>query len=173
MNNTVTLKKLTPADAETLLLLSRKTFFDAFYHLNHPDDMEAYAQKAFTVEKLQNELNDTNSEFYFVMLQNETAGYLKLNYHAAQTEFQDPEAIEIERIYVLSHYQGKNIGSQLLNFVLNKAKEHQLKYIWLGVWDQNHGAIRFYQRHGFEVFSSHEFMLGSDKQTDLLLKKVL
>lgn len=173
MNNTITLKKLTPADAELLLELSRKTFYDAFYHLNHPDDMEAYAQKAFTVEKLTEELNNTDSEFYLVMLGNETAGYLKLNYRSAQTEFHDPEALEIERIYVLSHYQGKNIGGQLLNFVLDKAKEHQLNYIWLGVWDQNHGAIRFYQRHRFEVFSSHDFMLGSDKQTDLLLKKIL
>ena len=135
--------------------------------------MEAYAQKAFTIENLTNELNDADAEFYFVMLGNETAGYLKLNYRSAQTEFKDPQAMEIERIYVLSHYQGKNIGSQLLNFVQDKANEHQLKYIWLGVWDQNHRAIRFYQRHGFEVFSSHVFMLGSDKQTDLLLKKVL
>lgn len=171
MDNTITLRKLTPADVEQLLEISRRTFFDTFYQVNKPEDMEAYASNVFTVEKLSDELNDPNSEFYFALLGNQIAGYLKINFRSAQTELQDPQALEIERIYVLANQQGKNIGGQLMQFAINRAIDSDLSYVWLGVWDQNHKAIRFYQRHGFEVFSSHEFVLGSDKQTDLLLKR--
>lgn len=35
-------------------------------------------------------------------------GYFKLNIGAAQTDVHDPNALEIERIYVVEHHQGKN-----------------------------------------------------------------
>jgi ribosomal protein S18 acetylase RimI-like enzyme len=170
---TVTIQKLTLADAHVLLALSRKTFFVFFAHLNKPEDMEAYASVAFTTQKMKSELSNPNSCFYFAMLDGEIAGYLKLNYGLAQTEFQDQNAVEIERIYVLAQHHGKKIGHQFINFTLKEAISKKLQYVWLGVWEHNQKALAFYKKHGFEVFSSHEFILGSDKQTDLLMKKAI
>ncbi|TSD66631.1 GNAT family N-acetyltransferase [Inquilinus sp. KBS0705] len=167
------IQPINPADAPQLLTLSRDTFFDAFAHLNNPDDMEAYASKAFTLPKLQQELNNPDSYFYYALYDNEVAGYLKLNRNAAQTEFGDTDALEVERIYVLNKFQGKQIGGHLLNFAIQTAINAGLKQIWLGVWENNAGAIRFYQKNGFEQFSSHSFMLGNDKQTDILMKRPL
>ncbi|MEM9391391.1 MAG: GNAT family N-acetyltransferase, partial [Bacteroidota bacterium] len=48
-----------------------------------------------------------------------------------------------------------------------------LGYIWLGVWEYNTDAIRFYERLGFTPFGQHSFILGSDHQTDILMKKPL
>lgn len=170
---TVIIQKLTLADADVLLALSKKTFFDFFAHLNKPEDMEAYASVAFTPQKIQAELSNPNSHFFFAMLNGEIAGYLKLNYGAAQTEFQDSDAVEIERIYVLVQHHGKKIGHQFIDFTLKEAAGKNLQCVWLGVWEHNHKALTFYKKHGFEVFSSHEFILGSDRQTDLLMKKIL
>ncbi|MFC0518317.1 GNAT family N-acetyltransferase [Mucilaginibacter angelicae] len=170
---TVTIQKLTLADADTLLALSKKTFFDFFAHLNKPEDMEAYAAIAFTLQKIQTELNNPNSHFFFAMLDGEIAGYLKLNYGPAQTEFQDQNAVEIERIYVLAQHHGKKIGHQFIDFTLKEAAFKNLQYVWLGVWEHNQKALAFYEKHGFKVFSSHEFVLGTDKQTDLLMRKEL
>ncbi|WCT15022.1 GNAT family N-acetyltransferase [Mucilaginibacter jinjuensis] len=169
----INLKKVKPSEVQTLLNVSREMFFTAFAHLNTVDDMALYAAKAFTIEKLSEELSNPDSHFYFAILNENIAGYIKLNTHTAQTEFQDPQALEIERIYVGAKFQNQQIGKQLLQFAIDKAVENKCEYIWLGVWDANHNAIRFYKRHGFQIFSSHEFMLGNDKQTDLLMKKVL
>ena len=79
----------------------------------------------------------------------------------------------MERIYVSAGYQGKQIGKQLIDFAINQAKLRQLKTIWLGVWERNIRAIQFYQRNGLEIFKSHEFMLGDDRQVDLLLRLTL
>jgi ribosomal protein S18 acetylase RimI-like enzyme len=170
---TVTIQKLTLDDADTLLILSKETFFHFFAHLNKPEDMEAYAAVAFTPQKIQSELSNPNSQFFFAMLDGEITGYIKLNYGAAQTELQDVNAVEIERIYVLAEHHGKKIGHQFIDFTLKEATAQNLQYVWLGVWEHNQKALAFYKKHGFEVFSSHEFMLGSDKQTDLLMKKTL
>jgi ribosomal protein S18 acetylase RimI-like enzyme len=169
----IAIKKAFTTDLDTLVSFSRKTFFDAFFHLNNPEDMEAYASVAFNPDKLFAELNNPDSAFYFALLNDELVGYIKLNYASAQTEFKDKSAVEVERIYVLASAQGKQIGKQLIDFAEELAVKDNLQYIWLGVWDKNYNAIRFYERSGFKTFSTHDFFLGNDHQTDLLMRKEL
>jgi diamine N-acetyltransferase len=170
-NVTINLVRL--SDIDTLLALSRKTFYDAFEHLNNPEDFEAYTSKAFTREQLLSEINNPDSAFYFAVLDDEVVGYMKLNYQNAQAEFQDTDAIEVSRIYVLANQQGKKTGNQLLDFAINKAIDDKMSYIWLGVWEHNHAAMRFYERNGFIKVGSHQFVVGSDVQTDFLMKREL
>jgi ribosomal protein S18 acetylase RimI-like enzyme len=166
----VTIQLVRPFEVDTLLVLSRKTFYDAFEHLNNPDDFEAYTSKAFNREQLLSEIENPDSAFYFAVLDSEPVGYIKLNYRNAQAEFQEPDAVEVSRIYVHADHQGKKIGNQLLDFAINKAIQDKMQYIWLGVWEHNHAAQRFYERNGFTAFSSHEFVVGADVQTDFLMK---
>lgn len=166
-----TIKKIGTDQLDILLAFSKKTFFDFFAHLNNPADMEAYSSVAFTEENMLGQLINANSHFYFAMADADIAGYLKLNTGDAQTEFQDKNALEIERIYVSGEHHGKKIGKQLLHFAIETAKQMGLEYVWLGVWEHNQHAIGFYEHHGFEVFSSHEFLLGNDRQTDLLMRR--
>jgi ribosomal protein S18 acetylase RimI-like enzyme len=173
MLHPIEIKQVNITDAATLLELSRKTFFDAFLHQNNIANMEAYAYVAFTLEKFEKELNNADSEFYFALIEGNIAGYIKLNYNGAQTELQDADALEIERIYVLSEYQGQQIGKHLISFAIDTAISQKCSYIWLGVWEHNTKAISFYKNKGFEPFGSHPFMLGEDKQTDILMKKEL
>jgi ribosomal protein S18 acetylase RimI-like enzyme len=169
----VTIKKAGITDAGVLLAYSKKTFYDFFAHLNDPANMEAYSVVAFTQQNMLEQLNNPNSEFYFAMVDGDIAGYLKLNFNDAQTEYKDKNALEVERIYVSGEHHGKRIGKQLLNFAIDMARSKKFEYVWLGVWEHNHKAIGFYEHNGFEPCGSHEFLLGDDKQTDLLMKKVL
>lgn len=135
--------------------------------------MEAYASKNFTLQHLQQELSTFGSHFYFVYADDQLAGYLKLNYGQAQSDLHEDHSMEVERIYVIADFQGQGIGQQLIAFALQKAREDNMQSVWLGVWEHNYGAIRFYERYGFVSFGSHNFMLGSDEQTDVLMRCAL
>ncbi len=161
------------SEVDTLLNLARKTFYDAFAHQNNPDDFEAYTATAFTREALLAEIDNPESAFYFALIDNDPVGYIKLNYGTAQAEYQDAEGVEVSRLYVHAGHQGKKIGNQLLDFAINKSAEDGLEYIWLGVWDQNYAAQRFYTRNGFEPVGTHAFVIGTDVQTDILMKREL
>jgi ribosomal protein S18 acetylase RimI-like enzyme len=163
----------TPSDAFELTALSKEIFFDSFAAQNTPEDMELYMKQAFTVEKLRQELNNPHSFFYFAKVDGKHIGYLKLNFLSAQTELQDAQALEIERIYVSKAYAGQGIGQALMNKALSVAREKGLLYVWLGVWEKNERAIRFYGKQGFQQFGSHKFVLGNDVQTDWLMKKMI
>lgn len=82
----------------------------------------------------------------------------------------DSTAMEMERIYVLKEYQGKAVGQILLDKAISLAGDADVKEVWLGVWEKNLKAINFYRRNGFVVFATHLFKLGTDKQTDLMMR---
>ena len=132
--------------------------------------MDYYLETNFSKTVLLSELNHSNVNYYFIELENEKVGYLKLNEGNAQTELKDAKSLEIERIYLKKGYQGKGIGLQLLKKAIAVAKEKAVTYIWLGVWEENPKAIQFYKKHGFEVFDTHTFLLGSDEQTDYMMR---
>ncbi len=164
------LKRLTVDDIPALRELGRKTFTDAFAALNTKENMRLYLEEAYAPEKLEAELTDPGSEFYFLLHETRPVAYLKLNSGSAQTEAEFQNSLEIERIYVLEAFQGQHIGQHLLDFCLQQARERKKDFIWLGVWEYNHGAIRFYERNGFQRFGSHAFHLGKDEQTDILMR---
>jgi ribosomal protein S18 acetylase RimI-like enzyme len=169
----VTIQKVKISEVETLLNFSKETFYEFFAGWNDPANMEAYSAIAFAPQKMLSELSNPNSEFYFALNEDVIVGYMKLNFNNAQTDIQDKNALEVERIYVSGKYHGKYIGKQLLDFSIEIARSKQFNYVWLGVWEHNEKAMAFYKRNGFETFGSHDFMLGDDKQTDLLMKKFL
>lgn len=173
MSNNILIRKVDISEADALIQLSRQTFLDAFATINKAEDIAAYTTANFTITKIVSELNTPGSAFYFAVHQDEIIGYLKLNTNAAQTEFKDKHSLEVERIYILAKHQGKKLGEQLLNYAIATAKQAHYKCIWLGVWEHNYSAIRFYERYGFAKFGSHYFMLGTDKQTDILMRKEL
>ena len=153
------IRKLNITDLENLQKISIATFRETFEEVNTEEDMQKYLDENLSEEKLKFELEKPNSEFYFAENDNQILGYLKLNFGNAQTENQGNEALEIERIYVLKEFFPLKIGQVLFDKSLKIAKEKKLKFIWLGVWEENKRAIRFYEKNGFEVFGKHDFCL--------------
>jgi len=166
----IEIKKIDRSNILQLQALGKATFQETFADENSAENMEKYLEEGFSVDKLTAELNNKEVEFYFAEIDNNPVGYLKINVGNAQTEMQDTSAIEIERIYVLKTYHGKQVGKLLLEKAFQIAHLHHAQYIWLGVWEKNGRAIQFYKKNGFEAFDQHIFMLGEDKQTDILMK---
>ena len=135
--------------------------------------MKKYLEEDFSLERLTEQLNNKNSEFYFAELEDKIIGYLKLNFSNSQTEIKDDKAVEIERIYVLKEFHGKKVGQVLYEKAIEIAKQLNADYIWLGVWEENPRAIKFYKKNGFIEFDKHIFKLGTEQQTDIMMKLAL
>jgi ribosomal protein S18 acetylase RimI-like enzyme len=166
----LSLKKCTLVDLDPLIEISRSTFITSFEKDNNPDDFKTYITSAFSKEKIRSELLNPHSTFYFVYLDDNLVGYFKLNEKDAQNEQFEDASIELERIYVKEAFQGRQIGKEMLFKVIEIVKSKDVTFLWLGVWEHNDAAIRFYERYNFKKFSTHPYYLGSDKQTDWLLK---
>lgn len=162
--------RVTADRIDELQQISIQTFTETFSSMNTEENLNQYLQEAFSIDVLALELSNGNSAFHFASLGNQVAGYLKLNRGSAQNELKEENAVEIERIYILKEFQGKRIGQSLLDFAISQAKEQNAGFVWLGVWEHNLKAKKFYSKNGFVAFGRHIFRLGKDLQTDILLK---
>jgi ribosomal protein S18 acetylase RimI-like enzyme len=166
----IEIKKASLSDLDSLRNISIKTFIETFSSVNTAENMDNYVQDNFNTDQLTNEIINPDSHFYLATINNETIGYLKINFGKAQTELINEQAMEIHRIYVLQEFHGKKIGQLFIDEVLLIANQKPVDYIWLGVWEENYRALKFYTKNGFVEFDKHVFTLGNEDQTDLLLK---
>lgn len=169
----ITIRNATISDIELLQNIGRQTFSETFAPVNTEENMRQYLKERFSLEKLTTELCDKNSLFFFAESNDNIIGYLKLNFGPSQTELKDEQSLEIERIYVIKEFQGKKVGQVLYEKAIQTAEAAKVKYIWLGVWEENTKAIGFYKRNGFVEFDKHVFKLGDSEQTDIMMKRAV
>ncbi|MDF7814004.1 N-acetyltransferase [Hymenobacter sp. YC55] len=169
----ITITPVGLSDLDRLQQIGRQTFFETFAASNSEQNMQTYLAEGFSKEKLTAALLEPHSAFYFAEMAGRVIGYLKVNTGPAQTEQQVAHTLEIERIYVLQEFHGHRVGQVLYEHALALAQQAQAEYLWLGVWEENVRAIRFYEKNGFVAFGQHVFTLGDDEQTDILMKLVL
>lgn len=158
---------------EELQVICRETYYDTFGAVNREEDIQDYMAQAYAIDVLKSELEDAESAVYFLKDADGIAGYLKLNCGFAQTEQVADNSMEIQRIYVRPSRKRRGYGTQLMNFSLEKAHEKHCSAIWLGVWEHNHAALAFYNRHGFRRVGEHHFQMGETIDTDYIYLKDL
>jgi RimJ/RimL family protein N-acetyltransferase len=169
--DTIVVTQVSNSEIQELQKIGRQTFSETFSSVNSDENMSKYLDEGFSFEKLSAELADKNAQFYFAKLNNEIIGYLKLNFGESQSEIKDNKALEIERVYVINAFHGKKVGQILYDKAIEIAKEKKVNYVWLGVWENNERAIKFYKKNGFVEFDKHIFKLGNEEQTDIMMKK--
>jgi ribosomal protein S18 acetylase RimI-like enzyme len=171
--NTVAIRKAELGDLAAVQGIARATFFETFAATNTEADMQHYLTEKFSDAAVSAELSHPDSLLFIAWVDETPIGYLKINTGQAQTEPQGDIALEIERIYVRNAYHSKKVGQFLYDQALACARQQNKTQIWLGVWEENPKAIRFYEKNGFVAFDKHIFQLGTDQQTDILMRKVL
>jgi ribosomal protein S18 acetylase RimI-like enzyme len=171
--NNLYIKRASVNEVELLRELSITTFTNTYAAYNTPENMQMYIEKYFNTETLLSELNSQENFFFFAMLDDVPAGYIKLRTVHEQPALGDKKSIELERIYVVTQFQRTGLGYKLLQHGIEFAHSEGFDVLWLGVWNRNEKAIKFYEKCGFEIFSEHKFILGTEEQIDYLMKKDL
>jgi ribosomal protein S18 acetylase RimI-like enzyme len=168
--NQLEIRSCSTADLQALRDIGMATFRAAFETQNNPEDFLSYLEKAFSPEQLTSELQHPHMQFYFVFQGTEIIGYFKLNTDSGQSEPEAEDAAELERFYVLPEHIGGGLGSQMMQHIVDLVKSWNKSYLWLGVWEMNRDAIRFYERHGFVKYNEHPYYVGNDCQTDWMMR---
>lgn len=169
------IRQADPEDARLLTDLAYTTFWDAFAHhpKNAPDDLNHYMRQAFNLDQIAAELSDGSSIFLIAEIDGKPAGYAKLILQSIEDGITAKRPIELSRLYSHQEFLGQGVGQQLMDACFQRAREGGHDVMWLGVWEYNPRAQRFYEKNGFRVVGKHVFQLGADAQTDLLMQREL
>ena len=125
-----------PEHTEQITAIGRETFYDTFHARNRPETMSAYLDTAFSPDKIRGEIENPDSRFFLLREEEKNIAWFKINFYPSQTDLNDPEALELERLYVRKQYKGRGLGKMMVAKTEETAIAHRLKYVWLGVWEK-------------------------------------
>jgi ribosomal protein S18 acetylase RimI-like enzyme len=161
----------TEKDIELLVFLGRKTFTDTFADVNTEENLRLYLDSSYNSQKLKEEFREQGTVFFLAEIERLPVGFAKVRDGEKFNELKAYSTLEIERLYAVKDHLGSGVGKKLMETCIDHAKKKGCDLVWLGVWEKNPRAIRFYEKFGFEKFGSHVFHVGNDPQTDILMKK--
>lgn len=167
----ITIRRATPADAAVLSELAARTFRDTFAHLYDPADLAVFLAEAYNVEAMAADLADRAKALWLVEAGDQAIGYAQCGPCELPHPDVTPGCRELKRFYLLKAFQNGGLGGRLFGETMAWMEEGEPRDLWIGVWSENHGAQRFYQRAGFEKVGEYGFRVGSTTDLEFILKR--
>ena len=145
-----TIRRATPVDARVLSPLSERAFTGTFGHLYSAEDLQTFLRESYAVEAYASLLADPACACWLLERDGEAVGYALAGPCGLPHADVAPGDGELKRIYLLPHAQGAGDGDRLFLAAMAWLERDGPRTLWIGVWSENHRALRFYARHGFE-----------------------
>ncbi len=146
-----------PHDSHLLSVIGRQSLIESHGHSASEKDINHYLDHNMSEEAYHQELIDPENLYHIIYADGIPAGYSKIILNSPRAEVQQQNITKLARIYILKEFYGQEIGKELFNYILDLSKQHQQAGMWLNVWTENHRAIAFYKKQGFEIIGRHDF----------------
>ena len=167
----LTIRQTTISDVNIISVLGITTCYEAYFELDSSPDLAEYCVNFFSLQQIAAELEEANSTFLIAELNGQAIGYAKLREGKKVECLKDKNAIEIQRIYLLEKVKGRNFGRALIEKCLEIGKKKGYETLWLGVWDKNIHAQKFYESIGMENIGTTDFSDGKNEFINLVYAK--
>lgn len=165
------IRRAGPEDAEALSRIGAETFTETFGHLYPPEDLAAFLDAAYGLDKTRRDLADPAKAAWLVELDGEVVGHALAGPCDLPHDEVTCDCGELKRLYVLKRLQGDGTGSRLLAETLAWLERDGPRRLWIGVWSENLGAQRLYGRMGFEKVGEYEFAVGRIHDREFILRR--
>jgi ribosomal protein S18 acetylase RimI-like enzyme len=166
-----TIRRASPDDAQALSRIGAETFTETFGHLYPPEDLRDFLVYAYGLERTRRDLADPAKASWIVEADGAVVGYALAGPCDLPHDEVTPACGELKRLYVLRRLQGDGTGSRLLAEVLAWLERDGPRRLWIGVWSENLGAQRLYQRMGFAKVGEYEFAVGRTLDREFILRR--
>lgn len=160
-------------DAAAFAAFAERVFRVTFGPHHTTADMDSYCASAFGVERQRGEIADPLRYTELVFVDGDLAGYVQLRSGTPPACVTGAAPIEILRFYVDPRWHGRGVAQVMMDHVIALVRGRGAETLYLAVWHRNARAIAFYQRYGFVVVGSKQFLLGTDVQIDPVMVRAL
>lgn len=165
------IRRATPADAAVVSAIAERCFVQAFGHLYPAQDLQDFLAEAYSVERQHIILQTPGYAVWLLEHEGQAVGHAAAGPCGLPNPGVRPGDGELKRLYVLAEYQGGGWGGRMFQQVMDWLLADGPRTLWIGVWSQNHGAQRFYARHGFSKVGEHTFPVGRVIDLEFTLRR--
>ncbi len=156
--------------AAAIASIGKKSFRDAFEQVfNHREELFEYLTYTYNTLKLVRSLKKENNIYLLAFRDGKPVGFGKIKKHSLNDQIESGAQMELQKIYVLTEYQGRGVGTALMKEAKLIVRRFDPDYLWLDTHVSNELARRFYERHGFENMGTYYFTIGSQSFENFLM----
>lgn len=166
-----TIRRADPADVETLVAVGVQTFAETFQHLYSPEDYAAYVAEAYAPARIAADLADPAKAMWLVEADGRAIGYALAGPCGLPHPEVTPACGELKRIYFTKDSQGGGLGKALFWRVMDWLQAAGPRDVWIGVWSENHRALRFYDHQEFAKAGEYDFHVGATVDREFILRR--
>jgi ribosomal protein S18 acetylase RimI-like enzyme len=171
-NIDVTLRRASIDDASILAVLGAATFTETFGHLYPPKDLQTFLVGTHSVDAWGRVLADAQRGVWLAEPRDAPPiGFITVGPCKLPIENREPNAGEIQQLYVLARHHNLYLGSRLMDSGLQWLESQGRTPLYIGVWSENLGAQRFYGRYGFKKIGEYGFVVGNTVDREFILKR--
>ena len=171
--NDLIIRRANVEDAKLISVIGTVSFYEAYFEQDNAHDLANYIYESFELNKIRAEIADEDAAFFIIFTGGKAVGYAKLRENSKADCIESENSVELQRIYIIERVYGAGIGAALLEFCLETAKQKGFETLWLGVWEENKRAQKFYAKHGFTRVGELDFPYGETVGRNFVLEKIL
>lgn len=146
-----------PAEKKDLEIINRLAYEIwpfAYGEILSTEQLKYMLEKFYSIPSLQHQQKSLKHEFIIVFENEVPIGFASFSAQADNLSI-----YHLNKIYVLPKRQGKNVGKQLLDYVISSAKNNGAISLQLNV-NRNNKALQFYEKQGFIVIGKEDIDIG-------------
>lgn len=136
-----------------------------------PRDLSHYIAKELTAECFRRLTESPNAILLVAEMADHTRGYALVLRSSPHPQIEGVEPAELRKLYVAPAHHGRGVADELMRRALTSLGRECFPVMWVGVYSENPRAIAFYKKWGFRIVGTYEFLVGTDRQKDFLMRR--
>lgn len=140
-------------DLETIRELAYKIWPAAYKEILGKAQLNYMLDKIYSLSSLRHQFTVLKHQFIMVVEDDIPIGF------ASFSAQDDSKVFHLHKIYVLPDEQGKNVGKQVLNYIISAIKTAGATSLQLNV-NRFNKALHFYEKQGFKIIREEDIDIG-------------
>lgn len=142
------LRLATPDDATCIGVLATQVFLDTYAPGGIRPALAAEVLEHFSTAAVAQLLARPATAFIVAEVAGHLVGFVQLTRGATHNAIGPGSPVELDRLYVLSRFNGRGIGTGLLQRAREWSMAQGAVTLWLTAWVGNQHALAYYARRG-------------------------
>lgn len=169
----ITYRSAEASDAQILADCARETFVATFGALYPIADLNHFIATTYGADLQRGEILDPHTRHRLAFDAAELIGFAKMGAYKLPLPAPEKRPRELHRLYVRAEAKGSGVAAALMDWVLACAREDAAGALYLGVYQGNERAQRFYARYGFEIVGEYEFEVGAVRDPEYVMRRAM
>lgn len=151
----IDVRRATLGDIPLINEMAQNIFPHTYGDILTPEQIDYMMEWMYAPHNLEKQMRDEGQVYFIGYINNSPFGYLSV-------QQEEEDLFHLQKIYVLSHFQGKGLGKLLFQQAIDYIKSvHPAPCKMILNVNRDNKAKQFYERLGMKVHSVGDFPIGN------------